>query len=89
VWWLQADNNPQDNLLSTTELTAFLTSKGVPAGTIAYYGFGTGNIQHVAKKAGGSGTSCLASSKLGPGLRTSHDLSELEDGTYGNIVGGN
>jgi hypothetical protein len=87
-WWLEADTDG-DEKISSEEMTAFLSSKGVAAGTIAYYGPNANDILHVAKKAGGAGADCKASSKLGPNIRISHDLQELEGGVYGDIVGGN
>lgn len=59
-------------------------------GTIEYYGMSNNDVQHVAKKSGGAGNDCKASSKLGEAIRLSHDLHELEGGpVYGSIVGGN
>ena len=88
-WWDEADAN-HDGEISATEMTAFLTAKSIPASTIAYYGPNADNIKHVAKKAGGPGGNCSASSKLGSSIRISHDLHEMEGGpTYFNTVGGN
>jgi len=87
--WAAADGNG-DGSITTTEATAYYTAQGIAAGTIAYYGTGVGNVVHVAKKSGGPGADCQASSKLGSSVRISHNLNELEGGAvYGNIVGGN
>jgi hypothetical protein len=86
-WWFEADAN-SDGLLSTAELNSFYATKG--KSDIAYYGSSTSNVKHVAKKGGGNGSNCQASSKLGSDIRMAHKLSELEGGSeYGNIVGGN
>ena len=68
-------------------MDAFLASKGVTS--VAYYGWDANELQHVAKKAGGNGLPCAASSKLGPYILIAHNLKELEYGKYGIIVGGN
>jgi hypothetical protein len=85
-WWVEADGNG-DGKVSVSEMSAFYTSKG--KSNIAYYGPSTADVVHVAKKAGGGGPDCLASSKLGQDLRMAHDLQQLEGGIYSNIVGGN
>jgi hypothetical protein len=69
-------------------MTTFFKSKGVAAGTIAYFGDAS-SLNHVAIKSGGHGNDCQATSKLGHEQRISHNLHELEGGAYGNIVGGN
>jgi hypothetical protein len=51
-WWFQADAN-SDGKISKLEMTAFLSSKGVAAGSITYYGPSTNDVVHVAKNAGG------------------------------------
>ncbi len=90
-WWdVEADGfGNGDGRWSAAELNAFYTAKGVPAGSIAYFGTGLDNVAHVAKKSGGPADDCKASSKPGQGTRISHDLHEMEGGTYQNIVGGN
>lgn len=85
-WWVEADGNG-DGKVSVSEMSAFYTSKG--KSNIAYYGPSTSDVLHVAKKAGGGGPDCLASSKLGQDIRMAHDLQQLEGGIYSNIVGGN
>jgi hypothetical protein len=85
-WWLQADSD-NNQKLSVAELNAFYSSKG--KSNIAYFGPSTGDVVHVAKKAGGQGTDCQASSKLGSSILMAHDMTQLEGGTYSNIVGGN
>lgn len=85
-WWVEADGNG-DGKVSVSEMSAFYTSKG--KSNIAYYGPSTADVVHVAKKAGGGGPDCLASSKLGQDIRMAHDLQQLEGGIYSNIVGGN
>jgi len=85
-WWLEADANGNGKL-SVSELDAFYTSKG--KSNIAYYGPSTSDVVHVAKKSGGGGTGCSASSKLGQEIRMAHNLQQLEGGFYSNIVGGN
>lgn len=85
-WWFEADGNG-DGKVSVSEMSAFYTSKG--KSNIAYYGPSTSDVVHVAKKAGGGGPGCLASSKLGSDIRMAHNLQQLEGGFYSNIVGGN
>jgi hypothetical protein len=85
-WWLEADTNGNGKL-SSSELDAFYSARG--KSNIAYYGPGTSDVLHVAKKAGGGGPGCLASSKLGSNIRMAHHLPQLEGGAYSNIVGGN
>lgn len=85
-WWVEADGNG-DGKISVSEMSAFYTSKG--KSNIAYYGPNTSDVVHVAKKAGGGGPGCLASSKLGMDIRMAHNLQQLEGGFYSNIVGGN
>jgi hypothetical protein len=85
-WWLEADANGNGKL-SSSELDAFYSARG--KSNIAYYGPSTSDVVHVAKKAGGGGPGCLASSKLGSDIRMAHNLQQLEGGFYSNIVGGN
>ena len=85
-WWLQADSDGNGKV-SVSELNAFYSSKG--KSNIAYYGFSAAEVKHVAKKSGGLGVDCQVSSKLGALMRMAHDMTQLEGGTYGNIVGGN
>ena len=85
-WWLEADGNG-DNKITVAEMSAFYVSKG--KSNIAYYGPSTSDVVHVAKKAGGNGPDCQATSKLGENIRMAHDLNQLAGGFYGNIVGGN
>jgi hypothetical protein len=84
--WLDADANG-DEVLSVTEVTNFYASKGKH--NIAFYGPSTSNVLHVARKGGGKGDDCPASSKLGHYMRMAHTLAQLEGGVYSNIVGGN
>lgn len=85
-WWREADTN-SNSLIDVTELNNFYQARGKT--NIAYYGRSTTDVLHVAKKSGGNGTACQASSKLGENIRMAHDLNELAGGTeYGNIVGG-
>lgn len=84
--WDEADAN-SDHYLSVSEVTAFYESRGKH--NIAYYGTGTDNVLHVARKGGGKGNDCPASSKLGHLMRMAHLLTQLEGGAYGSIVGGN
>jgi hypothetical protein len=84
--WLEADANG-DGKLSVSEVTAFYASKGKH--NIAYYGPSTADVVHVARKGGGKGDDCPASSKLGSLMRMAHTLAQLEGGDYSNIVGGN
>jgi hypothetical protein len=89
-WWKQASTSGSSETVSAAEMTTFLNSKGIAGGTIAYFGANTNVLQHVARKSGGSGSDCQASSKLGHYIRISHDLHELEGGSvYYDIVGGN
>jgi hypothetical protein len=85
-WWFQADTN-NDRKLSVSELNAFYISKG--KSNIAYYGTSTADVVHVAKKSGGMGVDCQISSKLGSNILIAHDMTQLQGGEYGNIVGGN
>jgi hypothetical protein len=85
-WWDEADANG-DGHITVAEMSAFYTSKG--KSNIAYYGNSTSDLLHVAKKSGGNGSDCSASSKLGQLMRMAHNLNQLEGGAYGNIVGGN
>lgn len=86
-WWKEADTD-KDTYVTVSEMNAFLTSKG--KSNIAYYGFSTFNVQHVAKKSGGVGVDCQITSKLGPSILIAHDMTQMEDGSvYGHIVGGN
>lgn len=85
-WWFEADANG-DQKLSISEVNAFYSSKG--KSNIAYYGPSTADIVHVAKKSGGNGSDCNATSKLGSHIRMAHDLGQLAGGFYSNIVGGN
>ena len=84
--WLQADSSG-NGFITVSEMNAYLSSLG--KSNIWYYGLSTSDIKHVAKKSGGMGPDCLCSSKLGPNIRISHDMAQLEGGVYGNIVGGN
>ncbi len=74
-WWLEADSNGNGKL-SSSELDAFYSARG--KSNIAYYGPSTSDVVHVAKKAGGGGPDCLASSKLGQDIRMAHDLQQLQ-----------
>jgi hypothetical protein len=85
-WWTEADANGNGKV-SSSELNAFYSARG--KSNIAYYGPSTSDVLHVAKKAGGGGPGCLASSKLGSNIRMAHHLSQLEGGAYSSIVGGN
>jgi hypothetical protein len=84
--WDEADANG-DGKLSVSEVSAFYASRRKH--NIAYYGTSTAEVLHVARKGGGEGTDCPASSKLGHGIRMAHTLAQLEGGAYSNIVGGN
>jgi len=84
--WDEADANG-DGKLSVSEVSAFYASRRKH--NIAYYGTSTAEVLHVARKGGGEGTDCPASSKLGHGIRMAHTLAQLEGGFYSNIVGGN
>jgi hypothetical protein len=89
VWrWDEASPIGDGAHILPSEMTAYLASQGVPSGTIAYYSAG-GFVQHVAKKGGGPGNNCKATSKTGKLALIDHDLNELEGGYYGNLVGGN
>jgi len=84
--WLEADANG-DEKLSVSEVSAFYAARGKH--NIAYYGPSTADVLHVARKGGGKGADCPASSKLGDAIRMAHTLAQLEGGFYSNIVGGN
>ncbi len=95
-WWLDAVyqgryykiDTDGDGLLSVDELNNFYSTIGIS--NIAYYGFGNGNVKHVAEKCGGAGSTCGTSSKCGRWIGMSHDLGQMEGGrAYGSIVGGN
>jgi len=91
-FWRQASSSGGSETVTVAEMNAFLSARGKTAGTIAYYGNGTGStaiLSHVAKISGGSGSDCTASSKLGHKVGIAHDLGELADGEYGKFLGYN
>jgi hypothetical protein len=85
-WWFQADTNGNGKV-SVAEFNAFYITKG--KSNIWYYGTSTSDIVHVAKKGGGNGTDCEASSKMGSDIRMAHNKTKLEGGAYGSVQGGN
>ena len=72
--------------MSAADLDFILHGLGIPQHTVDYYGNHDLDILHVAKRAGGPGNKCQSSSKLGAGIRISHDSGELSLGDYGNLV---
>jgi len=86
-------DNPQygyggnrDGLVSIAELDSFCSQNGVS--NVWYYGSSSQSCHHVAKKSGGRGSDCGASSKMGHEALIAHDATELEGSFWGNIVGG-